>query len=119
LSALASHTGADPGTGGFAVDVTEPPLQATLAVPAGSYKRNSLVPLTATVTKGTRSAQASVRFSVLRPDGLTETLTVATDASGKAAWSYTARVRGTHRVTATATSGTQTANAPTVSFSVL
>ncbi|HZI15085.1 MAG TPA: NEW3 domain-containing protein [Myxococcus sp.] len=119
LSALASHTGADPGTGGFAVDVTEPPLQATLSVLAGSYKRNSLVPLTSTVTQGTRSAQASVRFSVLRPDGLTETLTVSTDASGKATWSYTARVRGTHRVTATATSGTQTATTSTVSFSVL
>jgi predicted secreted protein len=101
------------------VDVTEPPLNATLSVPATTYKRNTLVPLTATVTKGTRAAQASVHFSVVRPDGLTETLTVATDATGKAAWSYTARVRGTHRVTATATAGTQTATTNAVSFSVL
>jgi hypothetical protein len=119
LSALASHTGADPGTGSFALDVTEPPLKATLSVPGTGYKRNSLVPLTTTVTKGTRSAQASVRFTVSRPDGLTETLTASTDATGKATWNYTARVRGTHHVTATATAGTQTATASTVSFSVL
>lgn len=118
LSALASHAGADAGSGGFAVDVTEPPLKATLSVPATSYKRNSPVPLTVTVTKGTRAAQASVRFSVSRPDGLTDTLTVATDAAGRATWSYPARVRGTHRVTATATSGTQTATTNAVSFSV-
>lgn len=118
LSALASHTGADPGSGGFALDVTEPPLKATLSVPGTTYKRNSLVPLTTTVTQGTRSAQASVRFTVSRPDGLTDTLTVSTDATGKASWSYTARVRGTHLVSATATAGTQTATANTVSFSV-
>ena len=118
-SALAAHPGASATTGSFAVDVTPPPLKAALSVPATSYKRNALVPLTTTVTRGTASAQASVRFSVTRPDGLTETRTVATDATGKAAWSYTARVRGTHLVTATATAGTETATSNTGSFSVL
>ncbi len=119
LGALASHPGASATTGTFAVDVTPPPLKATLAVPASSYKRGAAVPLTTTVTRGTGSAQASVRFTVSRPDGLTDTLTVATDATGKAVWSYTTRVRGTHRVTAVATAGTETATTPTVSFSVL
>lgn len=118
VSAGASRPGADATTGTFAVDVTPPPLKATLSVPALSYKRNSVVPLTATVTRGTRSAQASVRFRVFRPDGLTDTLTVATDSTGQASWSYTARARGLHRVTATATAGTESTPSNTVSFSV-
>ncbi|WP_163989957.1 NEW3 domain-containing protein [Pyxidicoccus caerfyrddinensis] len=118
LSALASHTGASTTTGALTVNVTPPPLKATVSVPGTSYKRNSAVPLTTTVKRGTLSAQASVRFSVSRPDGVTEVLTVSTDVTGKAAWSYTARVRGTHSVTATATSGTETATSNTVSFSV-
>ena len=118
LSALASHPGASTTTGTFTVDVTPPPLKAALSVPATSYRRNSVVPLTTTVTRGARAAQASVRFSVSRPDGVSEALTVSTDANGKAAWSYTARVRGTHRVTATATSGTEMATTNAVSFSV-
>ncbi|WP_164008578.1 NEW3 domain-containing protein [Pyxidicoccus trucidator] len=118
LSALASHPGAASTSGTFTVDVTRPPLKAVLSVPATSYKRNSVVPLTTLVTRGTLAAQASVRFSVSRPDGLTETRTVSTDTTGKAAWSYTARVRGTYSVTATATSGTETAASNTVRFSV-
>ncbi|NMO20616.1 hypothetical protein HPC49_24925 [Pyxidicoccus fallax] len=118
LSALASHAGAGSTTGTFAVDVTPPPLKAVLSVPASSYRRNSVVPLTTLVARGSRPAQASVRFSVVRPDGVTETFTVATDATGKATWSYTARVRGTHRVTATATAGTESVASNTVSFSV-
>ncbi|MCP3135927.1 NEW3 domain-containing protein [Pyxidicoccus xibeiensis] len=117
-SAVAAHAGLST-TGTFAVDVTPPPLKATVSVPASTYKRNALVPLTTTVMRGTLSAQASVRFTVTRPDGLAETRTVATDSMGKAAWSYTARVRGTHQVTATATAGTETATSNTVGFSVL
>ncbi|MFP2933241.1 NEW3 domain-containing protein [Pyxidicoccus sp. 3LG] len=118
-SAVAAHAGASVTTGSFSVDVTLPPLKATLSVPGTSYKRNALVPLTTKVMRGTLSAQASVLFSVTRPDGLVETRTVATDATGKAAWSYTARVRGMHSVSATATAGTETTPSNTVGFSVL
>ncbi|QSQ20426.1 hypothetical protein JY651_34990 [Pyxidicoccus parkwayensis] len=118
LNASASHTGASTTTGALTVDVTPPPLKAALSVPGTTYKRNTLVPLTTTVTRGTLSAQASVLFNVVRPDGVTEALTVSTNASGKASWSYTARVRGLHSVTATATAGTETATSNAVSFTV-
>jgi plastocyanin len=118
LNASAARPSTGTTTGAFTVDVTPPPLKAALSVPTTTYKRNSLVPLTTVVTRGTRAAQASVRFSVVRPDGLTDTLTVSTDANGKSSWSYPARVRGTHRVTATATAGTETVTSNTVSFSV-
>ncbi|NNB94150.1 hypothetical protein HI113_09570 [Corallococcus exiguus] len=118
VSGTASHPGASAALGSFTVDVTPLPLKATLSVPALNYKRNGLVPLTTLVTGGTGSAQASVRFSVLRPDGLTDALTVSTDAKGKAGWSYVARVPGVHAVTATATAGTETVTSNTVGFPV-
>jgi M6 family metalloprotease-like protein len=118
LSAQASHAGAASTTGTFTVGVTRPPLKAVLSVPATSVKRNSVVPLTTQVTRGTRAAQATVRFSVSRPDGVNELRTVSTDAAGKATWSYTVRLRGTYRVTATATAGTESASSNTVSITV-
>ena len=119
VGGTASHPGASAAPGSFTVDVTPQPLKATLSVPSPSYKRNALAPLTTLVTRGTGSEQASVRFSVLRPDGLTDALTVSTDAKGKAAWSYAARVSGAYTVTATVTAGTETVTSNTVGFTAL
>jgi len=115
----ANRTGLPSGSGSATAQVTELPLKVTLSASATSYKRGSVAPLTATVTRGTKVvASASVRFNLSRPDGLTSSATLTTDATGKATWSYTTQVRGTHTATATATSSTQTATSNTVSFSV-
>jgi hypothetical protein len=115
----ANRTGLPGGAGSATAQVTELPLTVTLAASASSYKRGSVAPLTATVTRGTRGvASASVQFSLKRPDGITASATLSTDATGKATWSYTTQVRGTHTATATATSSPQTATSHTVTFSV-
>jgi hypothetical protein len=80
---------------------------------------HGVAPLTTLVTRGPGSVRASVRFSVLRPDGLTDVLTVSTDAKGRAAWSYATRVSGTYSITATATAGTETVTSNTVGFTAL
>jgi M6 family metalloprotease-like protein len=115
----ANRSGLPGGAGSATAQVTELPLTVTLAASASSYKRGSVAPLTATVTRGTRVvASASVQFNLKRPDGITASTTLSTDATGKATWSYTTQVRGTHTATATATSSPQTATSNTVTFSV-
>jgi M6 family metalloprotease-like protein len=119
VSLSANRSGLSGGTASATTRVTEPPLKVVLSVPASSYRRGNLVPLTATVTRGTRAvASASVRFNLNRPDGRTASATLSTDATGRAVWSYDTQVRGTHTVTSTATSGTETVTSNTVSFSV-
>lgn len=115
----ANRTGLSGGSGSATAQVTELPLTVTLSASASSYKRGSSALLTATVKRGTTAvASASMKFNLTRPDGLPATTTLNTDAAGKVTWSYTTQVKGTHTVTATATSSPQTATSNAVTFSV-
>lgn len=97
------------------------PLGVTVSSSASTYSRNSTATLTASVTLGGKPASGiAVSFLVKRPDGATRTLTATSDSAGKAVASYRIRSsypRGVYQVTATATSGSQSASG-SVSFSV-
>ncbi|PYS48817.1 MAG: hypothetical protein DMG13_24755 [Acidobacteria bacterium] len=115
----ADSTGA--GNANVTVMPPAPPLTVTLSVPKTTYPTNATVTMTATVLQGAVPASgASVMFTLTRPDGTT-TRTVTTGSNGQATWSYKVSPKGpkgTYQVKAQATSGSQSATASPITFTV-
>ena len=110
-------SGTSTGTGSASVTVLTPPLTVTLSVPSSTVARTANVPITATVLQGsTPVANATVVYTVVRPDQLTQTTTLTTNSSGQTTWNYIPWHFGTYSVTAVATYGSQTATASAITF---
>jgi len=122
VDATAGNAG-NSGTGLANVTVQPPlpPLTASLSVPKTAYPTNSNVPITATVLQGSSPASgASVTFTLTRPDGTT-TKTQTTGSNGQTTWSYKINpkaAKGTYKVTAQTTYGSQSASAAAITFTV-
>lgn len=107
---------------------TAPPVSGVLSVQvslAGNlYPRSAPIPITARVVSGTTAVPGgTVRFALVRPDGVTDVQTVTTDGAGQAVWRYqpsrsAKKGPGVYSVSATATLQSQSAASATVTFTV-
>jgi M6 family metalloprotease-like protein len=123
VSASVSRAGAAVTANANCTVIAPPlPLTATIATSATSYATRSTVTMTAQVRSGTLPASgASVTFRMVGPDGSLTVKTVATGSNGVATWAYKLSpkdVAGMYSVTVTATSGSMTAAANPVTFTV-
>lgn len=121
-----SHSGT--GTANATVTAPNPEIQASLSIPKTQYSTGETVEITATVTTvGAPVDGATVQFTMSQPSpgkktsAKTATYVATTDQSGVAVWGYSLGKRdkpGDYAVDATASSGSQTVNANTVTFKV-
>ena len=94
-------------------------LTETLSTDKTSYTRGSTVSMTSRVLNAGKAVSgASVKFTAVKPDGITKIVsTVTTDANGYARWSFVSGTGpssiGTYKLSALATSGTSTTTANT------
>jgi M6 family metalloprotease-like protein len=97
------------------------PITVNVSVPSGSVRKNSNVPITATVMQDSAGTPgATVVFTLVTPAG-SSSKTVITDSTGKALWNYKVvprAGRGTYTVTAQATLGSLTASSVPATFVV-
>jgi len=89
--------------------VTPPSVAVSLSVPAASFSRPGIVPITASANNGGVPASGvSVTFTVTTPTGSTATLSGTTGTNGTATWSYKLNSRsaaGLYSVSAQITTG--------------
>jgi M6 family metalloprotease-like protein len=97
-------------------------LDAVLTVPALTFARGDLVPLSVTSTfSGSPAPGASVVFTITKPNGAKTSSNATANADGKAAWSY--RIvkgdpRGTYAVSAVVSYGGRSATPAAAAFQV-
>jgi len=116
--------GASGGDAAASVTVQAPPasLAVSVSVAGSTFTKGATVLMTARVLLGGAAVPgASVQFAMIYPNSSTATKRLTTDSNGQAVWSYkvaTKDPKGTYRVSAQATSGSQTVNSVPLSFSV-
>jgi M6 family metalloprotease-like protein len=116
--------GAAPVTASFSATVIPPPppLTISVSIPKTTYALRETVAVKAKLLSGSAPVSGvTVSYRVVEADGSITNGSAKTNASGEATWNYRTGPRdprGAYSVTATATSGGQTATAAAVSFTV-
>jgi hypothetical protein len=121
VNAIATHAAANrTGTGSASCTVaTSSKLSAVLSVPAASYRLQQNVPITVIVKNGGALVSgASVRYTLVRPNGQKVNRTLLTNSNGKTTWNYKPPTKGLFSVTAVATKGALKATSNSDTFTV-